>query len=312
MSSCADRKRTGLGSTLRIGTFSHRDPHERFQAWWRALASTKPNVIAEELYVGPYWATIRSLANTKAKGHYAITPWVASAGYGLVASHTPVHPYSATFRANVADSVVRPADVMKGFDSRDWWTALGRNRVSGPRQPRTLTALAKSVPRSRIMFIGSASYLDALESDLLGALEVLGSPDRLILVSGAPGPRHSDLQRCWVAAEARHLAKVGGSLPALHARVARQILNDVPRYGLETRALSLRWRAIAERSPEMAKTERLISTDQEVKDFIRAALQKDPGLKHTRLLRDYRASGRACEQSRFRDLYRELTSKAER
>jgi hypothetical protein len=43
--------------------------------------------------------------------------------------------------------------------------------------------------------------------------------------------------------------------------------------------------------------------DDQVRAFIRNAIRKQQDLSHTRLLREFRASGRACEQKRFRDLF---------
>ena len=44
--------------------------------------------------------------------------------------------------------------------------------------------------------------------------------------------------------------------------------------------------------------------DQEVRAFVRDRLADDPQATHTRLLRELRDSGRACEQQRFAGLFR--------
>lgn len=312
ISSCADRKRSGHGPDVRLRAFTERDPDVRLARWWRALSNGGPRLPAAELYVGPYWATVRDLPGTRANQKFAITAWVASAGYGLVSALAPLRPYSATFRVNAPDSVVRPADLRRGFDSKCWWNALTRLRAPGASAPRSLTSLAKETPRARLLIIGSSAYLAAMEDDLIGALAHLQKPDRMVIVCGAPGPSQALLKQCWIPSGARLLSRVGGSLPALHARVAKRILDESPRYGLDAPRLRARWVAIAKRSPEAMKVQRDVSTDQQVKDFIRAALQKTPALKHTRLLRDFRASGRACEQSRFRNLFRQVIQEQSR
>lgn len=302
IASCADRKRSGFGEEVQLRDFSQRGLPRRLDQWWKALSADGPRVPAEELYVGPYWSTVRSLARSRASNQFAINVWVASAGYGLVSAQAPVRPYSATFRSNEADSVVRPAD-RPAFDSRHWWAALCGLRAPGPRAPRSLTALAKANPRERLLVLGSVTYVAAMEDDLVGALGALRSPDSLIIVCGEPGPKNAALRECWIQSDSRLVSRVGGSLPALHARVALRILNDSPRFGLSSRALRQRWAAIAERSPAAMKPQRIVSTDEQVKEFVRAALKKDPAAKHSRLLREFRADGRACEQSRFRDLF---------
>ncbi|NJK30916.1 MAG: hypothetical protein HC927_00130 [Deltaproteobacteria bacterium] len=56
--------------------------------------------------------------------------------------------------------------------------------------------------------------------------------------------------------------------------------------------------------PDIPKREP--STDEVVQTFIDEQLRENPKLGWTPLLRRWRSNGRACEQSRFRDLYREV------
>src|SRR6185503_942302 len=135
------------------------------------------------------------------------------------------------------DSVVRPADLRRGYDSKRWWNALTKLRAPGASAPRSLTALAKANPRARLLIIGSSAYLAAMEDDLIGALAHLRMPDRMLIICGEPGPCQPLLEQCWIPSGARLLSRVGGSLPALHARVARRILDEALRYGLDARRL---------------------------------------------------------------------------
>src|SRR5688572_21563408 len=97
IASCADRKKTGHGDELEMRGFNDRDLDVRAERWWTALTKDAPRLPAEDLYVGPYWATVRSLRETAASARFAIDLWVASAGYGLLHASTAVRPYSATF-----------------------------------------------------------------------------------------------------------------------------------------------------------------------------------------------------------------------
>ena len=47
-------------------------------------------------------------------------------------------------------------------------------------------------------------------------------------------------------------------------------------------------------------------TDDDVRDFIRQALMRDPRAAQTKLLRSLRDTGRACEQARFKRLFIEV------
>ena len=312
IASCADRKTVGCGPELQLRRFRQPRPEERLARWWSALSSHGPCLPAEDLYVGPYWSTIRGLAETNAAQKFAMNLWVASAGYGLVSVTAPIRPYSATFRTNLADSVVRQRDAKHGFGTKHWWSALARKRLGPAPSPRSIAALAASNPRARILIIGSAPYIAAMEDDLTEALALLRDRDQLLIVSGEPGPKRPSLRECWIESRARLLTRVGGSLPALHARVARQILNEVPRYGLDSARLRARWARIAQGTPEVMKPHRLASTDQDVKQFIRSAIAKEPWRRHTPLLHDFRATGRACEQSRFRSLYLQIVQEVAR
>src|SRR5204862_4239657 len=144
-------------------------------------------------------------------------------------------------RSNAPDSVVRSSDARRGFESKDWWKALARLSIPRAKAPRSVTALAKANPKCRMLVIGSRAYVAAMEDDLNGALDVLGNPNRMLILSGDPGPRSENLGECWLSSSARLLSRVGGSLLTLHARVARQILNDVPRYGLDATTVRARW-----------------------------------------------------------------------
>lgn len=308
VASCSDRKRIGLGAAVQLRTFKVRDPVERLERWWSALSDDDGHrLAARDLYVGPYWAAVRDLGATGARAGLQVHLWVASAGYGLVPESASLRCYSATFRSNVADSVIRSQDAMRGFHSKWWWDALSRKRASGWKGPRRVSAIAQRDPSARIIIIGSPGYVSALEDDLLDVLSTHNSAERLLIVSGEKERCRNELHASWITSSARLLSVVGGSLPALHARVARKILDDAPRFGLDATALRARWARISERSPEAMKPVRTQATDDEVKAFIRSSLREQPKSKHTKLLRDFRAAGRACEQSRFRNLFMQVT-----
>jgi hypothetical protein len=284
--------------------FRSRDIHERLDQWWDALAANgSPRVPAKDLYVGPYWATVRELPDVCVNAQLDIRMWVASAGYGLVPAEASIRPYSATFRRGVADAVLRDSDLERGAQTKQWWAALGRHSAIGWRAPRRIGALAKRDPRARIVVLGSPSYLAAMEDDLGEVLRVHRSGDRLVIVSSDSARLRPELQQSCVESTGKLLARVGGSLPALHARVARQILLEAPRFGLNATELRARWAGISDRSPDAMKPVRAQATDEEVKSFIRDSLKSEPSLKHTKLLRDFRTAGRACEQSRFKSLF---------
>ncbi len=305
VASCADRKRGDRDGAVRLRDFRTPDARDRADRWWAALRSADGlRTPARDLYLGPYWSVVRDLPSAAAARHLDLRLWIASAGYGLVPLDAPLKNYSATFSSGMPDSVLRPNDVARGFARCDWWTALAQKPgpVGGP---RTLASLA-SEPGARMLVLGSPSYLTALEHDLVDAVSALGSAEKLIIISGEPGPRSDRLRPSWIASTANLLSELGGALPSLHARLARRLLDEAPEHGIDATELSARWQQIAARAPHPPKIDRAPSSDPQVKSFIRESLRGRPSLTHTRALRNFRAAGRACEQARFRDLFKSV------
>jgi hypothetical protein len=245
---------------------------------------------------------VRSFSSCEGAGHFDLRLWVASAGYGLVPFEALLRHYSATFSAGMPDSVIRRQDLQRGFTLRHWWNALAGKQGPVPDGPRTLSRVATRNRRAQMMVIGSPAYVSALEGDLVDAVSALGN-ERLVIITGDPGPKSKELRASWVPSTARLLTELGGALPSLHARLARRILDEAPKRGLEASELRRRWEAIADRAPLAKRPVRAVSSDSEVKRFSRGGLRASASLTHTRALRDFRAGGRACEQGRFRALF---------
>lgn len=287
---------------LQVDPNAGADIAERIDAWWRRRPSFSllPFLLDALSLVSHY-----TPENTRTRDL-----WFEAAGLvrcePLVAADAGLHAYSATFAAGHADSIV-PSGTREGQAIRsEWWTRL--SDVDGPVRgaPRSIADVAREDSSARFVVIGSPSYVDALEADLCAALEVLRSKERMIIVTGEPGPTDDRLREVWIPSVAVLTHHVGGALPSLHARVAQRILEEAPHRGLDSSALRRRWTQLAARSPALEKPNRRPSTDDEVKTFIRRALGADHKAKHSRLLRELRASGRACEQSRFKELFQQV------
>jgi hypothetical protein len=115
-----------------------------------------------------------------------------------------------------------------------------------------------------------------------------------------------ELQGACIPSVAELTYHVGGSLIGLHARLARRILEDAPRTGLEASEVRKSVRRLVEESPTRVSLDRARMTDHDVSLFIRRTLREDATVAQTVLLRRLRASGRACEQGRFRDLFAQM------
>ena len=300
--SCTERKRVSAGPALRLRCVRASTVENRVEAWWTKLCARAPTALARDLYVGDHWATARDLPSAAIDMGFEARLWVASAGYGLVADDTELSPYSATFAPHSPDSVA-PADYR---DNVTWWRELARRPLMGRREPRSLRALVASAPRnSAILVVASSSYLRAMDDDLLEAADVAHTrATDLILVTGTRGPESDALRGLCVPTVAALRGPLGGALTSLHARVARLLVTTLRPTRFHLHEAQELVRRLATSSPKIETPTRHRGDDSTVRAYIRAALRHNPTETHTNLLRRYRASGAACEQKRFRALFR--------
>lgn len=299
---CADRKRAAAGAPVRLGAIKPGSAAERCAAWWRSLSAAKADTAARELYAGDHWAVGRELPGAARTSGFAPRLWVASAGYGLVPEEARLAAYSATFAADSPDTVLSPAESPRER-SQSWWRELGRRRLLGHDDPRSLADLAvRAAPGATLMVVASPTYVAALERDLEEALAARRNL-RLLLITSAPGPKAEQLADFWIPSTANLRMELGGALTSIHARVARRLLEQFDPSTLDAESARGYTRRLADRAPKLPTIDRRRGDDQQVRSFIQSALRRDDRLTHTQLLREYRASGFACEQRRFRDLF---------
>jgi len=304
---CANRKTISPEPDLEIRTLSARRAGNRVEHWIRRLTARgrATAVLADALYCGEHWSVVRSIPSVAKRAGRSPRIWICSAGYGLISPHSRVHSYSATFAANDVNSVTNGSE---GKDRRNaanqWWTKLAQWRGPGPQSARSLAKLARMHPNDPLLVVASRDYLLAVEDDLKNAAKELRSPNLLMLISA--GTRQlGTLSAHLLPCDARLQRCLGGTRVSLNARIARHLIAnstaskiDVPR---ARRYLSTLLRA----QPNIAGVSRVRSTNAEVKRFIRREITAGHATTSaTKMLGKFRASGRACEQSRFAHLYR--------
>jgi hypothetical protein len=305
IASCTDRKRLRAPAALRLGNLRESAGSDRFAAWWRALQRDgSPTRTAAELYAGDHWTVLRELPALGAKAGLVVRLWVASAGYGLVPGAAPLRSYAATFTPGHADSVVTSGATARD-EARDWWQRLGREVGPDPSAPRTVAALARAHPGETFLVVAAPRYVAAMEADLAEALGHLRSKEKLVIVSGMPGPTTEALRANWVPSVAALQSVLGGARTSLHARVARRIVDEAAERGIAATAVRERFQNLARQAPPLPVYDRTAVEDDAVRRFVLDELRENPRATHTRLLRDFRASGHACEQSRFRRIFQE-------
>jgi hypothetical protein len=294
---CTNRKTLPVAPILRLGNVRGRGTVSRAREWTARLAgmSSSPLIAAQDLYAGEHWTIARSLPG-RAR-HARVKLWVCSAGYGLIPADALVHPYAATFSSG-SDRVPGGA-----YGARQWWDALTGWEGPAPREPRSIRSLVAADRSASFLLALSASYLDACLDDLAAAAGEVADLDTFMVISaGTRLPRSGGV--VMVPADARLQELLGGTRQALNARLAAQLLSA----GISSRAEAANWtmRLLAEQPP-ITRYERKKLSDQEVTEMITRSLAQSPQRSASRLLREFRDAGYACEQQRFAGLYRAVT-----
>lgn len=300
---CSKRKRSS-GFPIRLSAIHGETLEERAQVWRSRLSNGGgPRIPAGDLYQGEQWALLRDLRSEQAGSDLRF--WILSAGYGLIPFDAPIHEYHATFTRGHPDSVFNPAYGSYESVVTEWWESLGEWDGTVETQ-RSLPAIISQDPAATLMIAASPVYLRAIGAELEEAGRRIQDPDQLLVFSGGAdsnGARHGS----FLSFDARLQSRVGGSLMALNVRVLAEVL--VNGGGLrrpEVQALLHAWTAA---SPEQHNPSRAPIEDSAVRDFIRSELARDPNARWTPLLRKLRdGRGRACEQKRFRALYRQVSA----
>jgi hypothetical protein len=219
---------------------------------------------------------------------------VCSAGYGLIPAEVPIMPYYATLTPRKADSVPGAAV--------SWWSLLSEWHGPAPGYPRSIRALVAAEPGAVFMLVLSDAYLRACGPDVASAFECIADLNRLFIVSTGARPR-GDLAAFMVPADARLQAHFGGTRRALNARIGAYLLATGIRGKDEAAGHLARLLAV---QPPIPSYGRKKQSDREILDIIARRLAAAPATSATRLLREFRQAGLACEQQRFTRLYRTI------
>jgi hypothetical protein len=306
IASCTDRKRLPVPADLRLRCLPIKNAPDRTRQWWgRISRHHSPTLPALDLYSGDHWAVIKTLPKIAVGAGFRSCLWAASAGYGLVPASALLRSYSATFASGHPDSVAGNGARNPQL-TRLWWTRL--SDMPGPIKgvPRTVADIVRNNPRAYVLIVASASYIAAMEDDLLAALQESRHPNRLLIVSTRGRFASSPLEAHLIPSEARLQSRLGGARSSLHARVAKKILEESRDWELSAELLKARYQRLVARCHELPRFDRCRMTDEEVRQFIRAETGRLPGVSCARLLRVLRDGGRACEQSRFKSLFSQV------
>jgi hypothetical protein len=302
---CSKRKKAAAGPPVRLSNVKGRSVEDRALRWIDGLMSRDTGGIpARDLYVGEQWSVIRAMERNPPSGDVAHF-WVMSAGYGMVPLDACLHPYTATFTRDHSESIFDarwklPWDQVAG----KWWDEL--SKWSGPtRTPRSLTDLVDKSPGSSVLVAASPAYLTAVKHDIEAAATVLG-PDGHLLVFSGGSPSNGSTPPHFLRFDGRLQRRLGGSLMSLNLRVLHAVLRE--RIELDHTSVQRTLDRWSERAPKVETPDRSPMTDEEVRAFLRSELEQDAKARWSPLLRKLRDERRrACEQTRFRALFFEVS-----
>ena len=301
VTSCTDRKHIAVPEASRLGEIGESRLELRLEKWIQRLASIRREPTpTRELYGGEHWVEFLKLLATSFTPGFTVRGWVISAGYGLVPVDARVHPYGATFTRGNRDSVRPP---LAEWPESDWWSGMAHWEGPSPEEPRTLAGLGAAVPGEPILVGASATYLRAIEADLVNLMDSRQAGE--VVVFGSTLPASIKIRTdSAITYDSRLLTAVGGSRIGLNVRTMSYALREAGT--VSHQALAEIVQGLMAELPEMKQPIRAISSDQDVRAFIRGILRDNQEARPSPLLREWRSMDRACEQGRFRDLFWEV------
>ena len=308
---CTNRKRYEPPPEMQLRDVQANTLVERAHQWLGRIARRySPLVELSNLYTSDHWFVARTIPEAGEQAGLRVNLWVISAGYGLIPSTCWAQPYGATFAPGSPDSISSAHDgQQRRLDNQKWWELLSHWDGPDPSEPRTLRDMVERHPRRPLMVVGSPVYIDAIAVDLAAAREQMHSEDQLSIISaGLEGL--DGFEQNLVPCDGRLKNEVKGAMQSLNARVARKIVSEAARWPLGASTLCKRYQGLLKRLPEQTKYERTPMTNPEVVEFIQKARSFNPSVARTPLLRELRARGYACEQSRFAELFRQVQESA--
>ncbi|WP_435437095.1 hypothetical protein [Variovorax sp. RB2P76] len=227
---------------------------------------------------------------------------VVSAGLGLAARDVCVPNYDLTVVQGVGS--IAPALAEAGYGPADWWREL--NALKGT--PLPLSRLINEATRTKFLIALPSTYICMLEHDL-ERLDVSALDRVCIFTSRAGGGMlTSRLQRCVMRYDERLEGhkRYAGTRSDFPQRAMRHFVEELDGQllGIESANTAVEHAMAQLKQPVIPQ--RVRKTDEEIIELIRSAWVEHKG-SSTRLHRYLRdAALVACEQSRFRGLWRQV------
>ncbi|MCC6488951.1 MAG: hypothetical protein IT364_15740 [Candidatus Hydrogenedentes bacterium] len=251
--------------------------------------------------MGDHWSVVRTIPDVARTVGLRVELWICSAGYGLIRPDTQIKAYQATFTRGEDDYIGAGLQECEHILQRWWDGVCGYRFPKRNDAPRTIAGVAAAFPHTPMLIALSADYLKAVAEDLA---QVLARPyfhHHLAIVSCGTARPHATWKHHLLPCDASLAGSLGGSLTSLNARIARHLVQSMTSTELTLHAL----RDIATSMNRIhgPSPSRSPQSDARIAAFIRKGVAQSPRTSKTRLLREFRRGGQACEQKRFGAIY---------
>jgi hypothetical protein len=285
------------------------DLKTRAKRWRNNVGTvTAPTYPARQLYIGDHWSIARGLAQELAPCGMSIRLWICSAGYGLISPDAAIKSYRATFTPGEQDyfgTGIITADASGA--ARSWWREVCSIREGVLAVgPRNLCEIGKSYPRTPMLIVLSAPYLDAVLEEVADLLRSGFCRDHLAIVSSGFRDHSGLLGDNLLPCDGRMQMAVGGALTSLNVRLARLLLRKLR--GARPSVANLRELCSKIPASDAQRSKRQMISDMDVARFITGAIAREPHCSHTAALRHLREMNKACEQSRFARIFKQVSA----
>lgn len=296
LTSCTNRKRVPAPPALRARAVRPSGLDAVVRDWCTRITRAEPVGVAADLYCGRAFRQAESSAKRLGAGF-----WIASAGLGLVSASTRVPSYSLTVVPGASDNILER--ISGRVVPSEWWNAVGNSRSCG----HSIEDSFKS-SRGPILVALSAQYLAMIADEVLSLPSKTLKRLRIFSLSSGEAVT-AGLSPYRMPYDARFDGE-GSPLPGTRGDFAQRalahfvevVLEDDPRGTLEQHAVRVQRIMAHLRPPKpLARTK---ASDDEILTLIHRHWSAVDG-QSSRMLRYLRDDlGVACEQSRFRDLFR--------
>ena len=297
ITNCTARKRA-VEPVARLRTAELKGGAAKVAArWLQTTATIQASTTAGELYLG------RAMSESKAvAAQLAGSLLIISAGLGLVTREQRVPNYDLTVASGAGS--LTPSLVQSGSSPADWWQEL--NALKGT--PMPLSNLINRRRDTRFLLALPSTYIEMLGRDLAKIQD--SAIERLYIFTSNSGTKHvpERLLRCVLTYDERleGLPDYAGTRSDFPQRAMRHFVEQLHGHRL-TRKCALD--AVQESLRMLKKPsvpQRVRKADSQILELIRAQWHNHAG-SSSRLHRYLRDTALvACEQARFRSLWRQV------